>query len=309
MNGDEEESPWQPRVIRGETVWLTADGTHVLLPLAMFERYLGRSLAEAVDPPAASFDAGPELGMVLRRSASADDPTEEAILESAPTLVVSETTANLDLSEAGIDFDRTVVADHRPSPPSMPRPGWMVGALVGASFVLLALALGVWIGSDLRGQHPPPEVTHTAPVVPEPVKLEPTKVEVGVPEKATPVVSPPAEPKATPNREGAKATPRESRPAERTTVEFKPSLPSWRASIDEGWKLVERQPAAAAAAFKAALSSQPNDPDANYGYGYALLKLGDKPSALPYLCKARTGDTTTRREVTGVLQAHGLSCD
>ncbi|HMV65886.1 MAG TPA: tetratricopeptide repeat protein, partial [Myxococcota bacterium] len=84
---------------------------------------------------------------------------------------------------------------------------------------------------------------------------------------------------------------------------------SWRANIELGWKTVERDPSAAAAAFQAALRDQPNDPDANYGYGYALLKLGDRDRAVPWLCRARNGDAATRREVAGLLQTHGLTCD
>lgn len=314
---DDEESPWQPRTVRGETLWLTADGTHVLLPLAMFERYLGRSLAEAIDPPAsAAFDAGPELGMMLRRQALADDPTEEADIGAAPTLVATEGTENIDLSDSGFMFDNdpTMAAIRpRPQPPAAARPGWFIGALVGGSLVLLALAAGVWIGSDLRAPAP------TAPVVaPAPAAAPPAAPEV-VPEpkaeaKVEAKASPRAEPKATPPVASPAPEPRPAPKAEpsRTTVEFKPDAPapsSWRSNIDRGWQLVEKRPAEAAEAFLSALRQQSNDPDANYGYGYALLKLGEKERARPYLCKARAGDEVTRREVAGLLKSNGLGCE
>ncbi len=49
--------------------------------------------------------------------------------------------------------------------------------------------------------------------------------------------------------------------------------------------------------------------EANYGYGYALLKAGRKNDALTYLCAAHGGsDATLQSEIGGILAVANLSC-
>jgi hypothetical protein len=72
---------------------------------------------------------------------------------------------------------------------------------------------------------------------------------------------------------------------------------------------VERSPGSAAEHFREALEDVPRNTDANYGLGYALLKLGKNREAVTYLCRARSGDLSTQREVSGLLAEHDLTCD
>ncbi len=78
--------------------------------------------------------------------------------------------------------------------------------------------------------------------------------------------------------------------------------------LKKGWDTVERSPSGAAQVFLEVLGRHPGNAEANHGYGYSLLKLGEDKRATKYLCAARTGDPGTQREVTGLLASNGLSC-
>ena len=65
----------------------------------------------------------------------------------------------------------------------------------------------------------------------------------------------------------------------------------------------------AAEHFRAALDQRPGDPDATYGYGYALLRLGQPDRARVYLCQAQAAGGPSTREIRGLMRTHGLACD
>ncbi len=80
--------------------------------------------------------------------------------------------------------------------------------------------------------------------------------------------------------------------------------------IDQGWGKVGSDPAAAAALFEQALQTDPSNADANYGLGYALLQGGDTGGAKVYLCKSlQNANTSTQREVNGLLTNNEMTCD
>lgn len=80
--------------------------------------------------------------------------------------------------------------------------------------------------------------------------------------------------------------------------------------MNQGWANADSDVGAAKAAFKAALDQAPGNVDANYGYGYVLIKSGQPAAAKPYLCVGlKRGDTDTKREAQGFLSRNGLTCD
>ena len=98
-------------------------------------------------------------------------------------------------------------------------------------------------------------------------------------------------------------------PAPRPTPAPRQTQRSYQSLVDEGWDNVDRNPADAETAFKAALDVSPGDALASYGYGYALLKQGRTESATAALCSAlANADRDIQREVSGVLQSNDLSC-
>ncbi len=80
--------------------------------------------------------------------------------------------------------------------------------------------------------------------------------------------------------------------------------------IDQGWGAVERDPKKAASLFRSALDLSATHAEANYGFGYAQLQLGDKGTAQTYLCKALSGGSVdVQREVRGLLENNQLGCN
>lgn len=79
--------------------------------------------------------------------------------------------------------------------------------------------------------------------------------------------------------------------------------------LAKGWNQVESNPSAAAQTFRKAIDMNVKHPEANYGYGYALLEQNDISGAKPYLCTAKAGnDIETTRDVTSLLKQHSLNC-
>jgi predicted Zn-dependent protease len=80
--------------------------------------------------------------------------------------------------------------------------------------------------------------------------------------------------------------------------------------VTQGWNTADSDPSRARTLFGEALEKQPGHHEANYGYGYALLKMGKADDAKSYLCRAKSSrDIDIQREVSGLLERNGLSCD
>ena len=80
--------------------------------------------------------------------------------------------------------------------------------------------------------------------------------------------------------------------------------------ISQGWNLVESSPSKAAKSFRLALDRNAGDYEANYGYGYAMLKQGDPIEARHYLCIASgSSNRETQREVLAVLKRNEMVCN
>jgi len=86
------------------------------------------------------------------------------------------------------------------------------------------------------------------------------------------------------------------------------SVSGW---IKEGWRLVDSGGhTKAAKSFRQALDLDPSHFEANYGYGYAMLKQGDPAEARHYLCIASgSNDRSTQTEVLAILRRNGMSCN
>ena len=154
---------------------------------------------------------------------------------------------------------------------------------------------------------PPPVPSDNVDVLATP----PTDVEdivvVEVPNDSAPtkpsIAAAPMPPKEKPAQPKAKPKPETSKPSV-------PKSKSRRDFIDAGWNLVESNPGRAAKSFRQALELNRGDFEANYGYGYAMLKQGDPAEARHYLCIASgSNDKETQREVLAVLGRNGMSCN
>ena len=69
--------------------------------------------------------------------------------------------------------------------------------------------------------------------------------------------------------------------------------------------------ATALTGFRTLLETNPGNIEAEYGFGYALLKNQDPTGAQDHLCRARRGaaaETALRREIDGLLETNALTC-
>jgi outer membrane biosynthesis protein TonB len=100
------------------------------------------------------------------------------------------------------------------------------------------------------------------------------------------------------------------KPKAKPVAKSKPKASSRKALIDAGWGQVETNPSRAAKSFRQALDLNQGDYEANYGYGYAMLKQGDPDEAKHYLCMASgSSSRETQREVLAVLSRNGMTCN
>lgn len=154
--------------------------------------------------------------------------------------------------------------------------------------------------------------TEDANVLPEPPTAGEAKPDAPAPEvDTTPVLSPTKDevverqPEPPPEKPKVKVEPKIEAP-----VQSVPKTKSRREFIEAGWNLVESNPGRAAKSFRQALELNRGDFEANYGYGYAMLKQGDPAEAQHYLCIASgSGDKETQREVLAVLGRNGMNCN
>ena len=73
--------------------------------------------------------------------------------------------------------------------------------------------------------------------------------------------------------------------------------------------MVDARPAQAQRLFRQALDVEPQNEEAGYGYGYALLLQGQDAEATTWMCRFRnSSDPEIRQEVAGIVRSHALQC-
>lgn len=220
----------------------------------------------------------------------------------------SDELPRLDTDEVPTVFGPPAMAA-APMPAPMPPPAWpepaaeapsratawhawmgFAGLVVAAAFLTTAWTVATWSRAPEPPATPVPVQAAPAPVPQDPVPVVPAPApepppapivaQAPAPEKAPPTIRPPRA------RAGASVS----------------------ALIGEGWSQVESSPSQAADAFGRALEARPGDPEASYGMGYALLRLGQTDRAVGHLCRAMSGSSEVRREVSALLARHSLNC-
>ena len=144
-------------------------------------------------------------------------------------------------------------------------------------------------------EEPPSETSETTPDAKEDDNSEPTTKPAAkeIPPKAIPPAKEPV---------------KEVKPP-KTKMPAKDKPKSRKQFIQEGWNYVENNPSRAAKSFRQALDISAGDVEANYGYGYAMLKQNDPVEAKGYLCFASgSGDVEIQREVLALLDRNNIQC-
>jgi len=184
-------------------------------------------------------------------------------------------------------------------------------AVAGAVVLICAVLLG-WVfsgPSTMASGSPQP-----APALPGPPDPSPAPAPVAQAEPAPAQPQPePAQPQpepepAQPQPEPAQPQPEPAQPQPQPAP-AQPQGPSVGSLISQGWARADDDPAQAMASFEAAVQRAPNNAEANYGYGYTLLKLDRTQDALGPLCRARnTTQADILQDVNGLLAARQLAC-
>lgn len=204
-------------------------------------------------------------------------------------------------------------------------------ALMVVAVALLAVGFGIWYG----GQQATPYIPAAGVISTEAAPPPRPKPAVEAPSAPGDDVSDDGSAKTAPSASDAPnddapatappsaAEPAEAAPAKKPAAPAEPPTaeapaPRTKAATnttsetaaERGWGLVESLPAQAAQAFREAIEANPNNLDAVYGLGYALLRLDQPQRAAPHLCSAlRSSDIETQREASSMLSRHNLSCD
>ena len=212
---------------------------------------------------------------------------------------------------SGMSFDRTKMA--------------LGGTLLA---LLLAAAGSVWwlfgapvdvdatpqpgaeLGEVLMSE---PRLKAEPAIEPVPEQAEADAGDVDDVEELTPEPAPDPEPRPTPpptpRPDPVPAQPRpDPVPAPAPAPEPAPSGNNLSRLVDQGWSLVDADPASAVGYFQQALAISSTDAEANYGFGYSKMLQGDMDSARTHMCKA-IGDEDLKAEITSILSGKRLSCN
>ncbi|MEZ4323511.1 MAG: hypothetical protein R3F61_38965 [Myxococcota bacterium] len=147
------------------------------------------------------------------------------------------------------------------------------------------------------------------PVAPDPIQVEPTPDPIQVEPAPDPIQVEPAPDPVAPTPVPQPGPQPQPGPVAPAPTDRLPSGSTVSGLVSRGWNLADSNPSAAKGLFLDALDASPDNVDAHYGYGYTLLKSGDRTGARPHLCIAASrGNTDTRREVHGMLENAGMSC-
>jgi len=239
-------------------------------------------------------------------------PTEEAITDSlAPDPISDEGNFFIPDNGGEPDFDPSF-GEFEEFPTSYRRSRLPVFVFLGlvAAGLLSIVAVNASkpdpVVPDAEIAAAPEAPATEAPADAQPPAPEPTDVA-----EAEPATAPPAKP--VPVQAVAKPAPT-PKPKPTAVAKAAPTPRAARANqeqlVEEGWEAVERDRSTAIKKFEAALKLDKNDPEALYGYGYALLRSGRKSEALPNLCRAQSiGPRDVKQEVGGILRNAGMTCD
>ncbi len=177
-------------------------------------------------------------------------------------------------------------------------------AFTAVLLVVVVLGVGAGMAGLFAATDGSDEPTPAGPTEPQPSDA-PAPADPSEPEPAeAPEPTAPSEPEPAEAPEPAEPEP-EPAPAPAPSGGSKV-----RSLVEQGWNSFDSDPELARGRFEAALAIDPNHADANYGYGYALLKQGQATASVPYLCRAqRTGDAESARDIRALLSQNGLSCE
>ncbi|MBX2799371.1 MAG: hypothetical protein KTR31_16975 [Myxococcales bacterium] len=237
-----------------------------------------------------------EVNLAETPAPAASGQWEDLLAEDAPP--VNATPEPLTTASPVVPFSFDEAWDDLDTPPPNNNGMWFGAAAVTAAILaVLGVALfgpptaglGTWLTPVPDGGDPevleasaggPVAAPRVEPPAPEPPAPEPA------PEPLAPEPAPEPAPVAVPA------------PAPRPVSEV----------IEIGWSKIDFDQQAAGKAFKEALDREPDNDDANYGYGYVLLMRAD-PDAATFLCRARDArDAEIRQDVVGLIASHSLSC-
>jgi serine/threonine protein kinase len=265
----------------------------------------------------------PGLGALLGGAEPGFDPITDPRIDPMPGVLEQPQLAPPSLGDEA--FDQEIAAmrarDRRRNQLIALALAGMVGVVVLFGLVGLVYSMVTGLGPDPKpgvardadgGLAP---VTQPAPDV-APADVAPANGGVAEPAPdVAPAVAPsrprPSDdpkPRPTPDPSPEPA-PAEPAPAEPAPAEPAPA-PAGNAKqlVEQGWNVVERDPAKALKLFEQAVSLRP-DGESYYGYGYTLMQLGRKSDAQAALCKAVVmGDSGLQREVKSVMGENGLVC-
>jgi cell division septation protein DedD len=186
----------------------------------------------------------------------------------------------------------------------------LIAGMGFAAVLIVVVVLGVGAGmAGLFAATDRDAPASVEPDAPEPAVGPPTEADAPEPESdddeaptEAPEPEPEPEPEPAPEPEPEpEPEPTESAPESRSRI---------ASLVEQGWNRFDSDPAYSRGRFEAALAIDPNHADANYGYGYALLRQGQATASTPYLCRAqRTGDAESARDIRALMSQNGLSCE
>ncbi len=303
-------------------VWVEPAGQWVLCPIDTWHQLLAAAEAGHTAEAPLHITAQATGRAPLR---SADPSTHEVLLASLQAEATEEISRTAETlmprtdSEEEERFTVPHTLPHRPTTSPAPPPDHRVSPWNTAVLVVGLLALLLTVLLQLQPLEPvsvgdgsslPPVAQKTSP----PPSTAPSKASERPVVQVAEAPAPQADEEAADAREAPVPAP-EARPApaEPTVAPTRPArsvhtLPQLR---EEGWAASDDGNFGEAISwFRKAVARSPQDVEANYGYGYALLKAGRRDDALVHLCAAQAADDgTLESEIQGILRVARLSCD
>jgi hypothetical protein len=266
-------------------------------------------------PPVRAGPQGPSAPAVVREL-EREATLETEVVERAP---VSEHDMEIDFYQQ--NTDEILAATRRSNGPLMFAGCFVLLAIAAVGLILVVTGYPGGFGQPETPDPAPTDVPDPQPL-PDPQPVEPEPEPDTQPEPAEPDPEPDTQPEPLPDAapEPAPQPVAEPQPVpgpiQPTPTPGPLPVPGPRPSssvqqlITQGWQTADSDPADAISMFEQALSKDPDNVDAHYGYGYALLKSGNANLAKRHLCIARDrGDRDTTREARGMLTNNGLVCE